>query len=197
MQIVVNVEQAKALAKGKGRRRQKSKGKSEAEWLDQFMATPEMEPAEVAKVVRATAKAKKIELTGGKVAFSIRLPLAPTVDHFMIPSKHNPRIWIYTAEARAYKKAVETMWLRHCGGWPPDPVGGRLRVAVAVHFRRGGKADIANREKAASDALTGCGAWEDDSLIGALILLRGTVVPRIGAMDVLVEVLGDEQKTLL
>lgn len=62
---------------------------------------------------------------------------------------------------------------------------------------RRGVSDLSNRWKALEDALTACGAWEDDGQIDDERMVRGAIVRPSGAMDVLIEPLpGERQGTL-
>ena len=161
------------------------KRKSQAEYFAIFMATP---PASFTPA-HADAQRSLFERHDA-AAWSIRLPLAPSVNNFMVQPKHSRR-WVYSGQARAYKDAVKAFWLKHWKSWPPDPLTGRLRLLVVVHMARNGEADISNRIKPLEDALADCGAYETDGQIDELRVRRGEGVPGTGAMDVTLETISE------
>jgi Holliday junction resolvase RusA-like endonuclease len=194
-QVRVTAEQVRAImGKSRGARnakpftladtRPRKKTKSAAEWLAQFRATPR--PAESPKTIE---QAKSLFELHDVVTYRLWLPLAPSNNALKQIRKAHGDAWLApTAAAEAYPIAVAEAWSRHWHGKLPDPLTGRLRVRVIVHPARRGS-DIANREKALSDALTDCGCWRDDGLIDDIHLIRGAIVPETGAMDVIVEVI--------
>lgn len=161
------------------------KRRSQAEYLAIFLATP----AAIAAPDQAEAQRALFE-RHDPVAWSIRLPLAPSVNHFMIQPR-NMRRRIYSSEGRAYKEAVRVFWCTHWKSRPPKPLTGRLRLLVVVHMARNGEADISNRIKPLEDALADCGAYATDGQIDELRVLRGEVVPGTGAMDVTIETISE------
>jgi Holliday junction resolvase RusA-like endonuclease len=124
------------------------------------------------------------------VVFSIRLPLAPSTNHYW-------RSWVrpgstrvmthVSSEGQAYKAAVAAAWLRHFNGWPPERLTGRLRLLVSVSYFNSTKIDLDNRIKPLQDALTDCEVWADDSQIDDLRAIRGPAADKPGYMDVMIE----------
>lgn len=174
-------ELAKIHAKADPR---KPRRRTEGQWLARFMGTPSAPPASIGE---ATAQRSLFEKHDA-VVWSIRLPLAPTVDHWMTQPKHG-KGWIYTCEARAYKKAVSCFWRRRWDGRLPEPLTGRLRLLVTISFPQEGRNDLSNRIKPLEDALTDCGVWLDDSQIDDERVFRGPICRPLGYMDVTVEVI--------
>jgi Holliday junction resolvase RusA-like endonuclease len=186
-QGTLSIEEVQAMAKAKRRA-----WKSKAQWLARFAATPPMPT----QIDTERHEQRALFERHDEVALTIRLPLAPTLNTYraIFQAKDRngkavgrPRL-ITSAEGRAYTKAVAASWQNHWKGWPPEPLTGRLRLLVVVHFARKG-GDIANREKALSDSLTACKAWIDDGQIDDLRFLRGSVIPGTGAMDVTIEII--------
>lgn len=150
--------------------------------MARFMATPRAVGAPLTETQRELFEKHDAAVV------SLRLPLAPSVDHYlMLPGKG--RRPIQSPEARAYRSAVRAFWLEHWKGKPPPPLTGRIRLLVVIGAARGGKWDLSNRVKPLEDALTACGAWLDDSQIDDERLLRGTPLPPTGYMDVTIEVI--------
>lgn len=112
----------------------------------------------------------------------LALPWPPSVN----------RIWrgwkgriILSTEARRFKlAAAKALPVGRVG----PPLTRRLLVWIVLHppekLAKSGKAwDIANREKLLCDVLTAQRVWQDDSLIDALVILRGSPCPT-GRADV-------------
>ena len=158
------------------------------EYLDRYLATPPTQ----ARTEEENAKQRALFERHNQVVVSLRLPLAPSIDHYYMAIKLPDRKYasiVKSSEGRAYFEAVEFFWRRHFEGWPPEPLTGRIRLLVEVHMARAGKSDVSNRMKALEDALVQCGAIVDDSLIDDLRLLRGSIISQTGAMDVILEVI--------
>ena len=127
---------------------------------------------------------------------TLRLPLPPTANNLKaIRTLAGRRAFLVpTTEYNVYKEVVAAAWHKQFGDYHPEPLESRLRVTLVVHqARKGG--DVANREKGVIDALTECGAWKDDEQIDDLHILRGEVIPGIGAVDLTVEVIPNGDPT--
>ena len=158
------------------------------EYLDRYLATPPTQ----ARTDEENAKQRALFERHNRAVYSLRLPLAPSIDHYYMAIKLPDRKYasiVKSSEGRAYFEAVEFFWRRHFKGWPPEPLTGRIRLLVEVHMARAGKSDVSNRMKALEDALTNCGAWLDDSQIDDSHPIRGCVISPTGAMDVVIEVI--------
>jgi Holliday junction resolvase RusA-like endonuclease len=185
MQTSVTVDQLRKL----GARPKKRRRKTKAEHLAEYMATP---PALVPSEMAITRELHPR-------AILLRLPLSPQINNYraiFTPPKGRAR-FITSAQGRAYIQAVAAFWGEHFAGRLPRPLTGSLRLSVICHMARRGTSDLSNRWKALEDALTACGAWEDDGQIDDERMLRGAVVRPVGAMDVLIEPKpGERQGTL-
>lgn len=166
------------------------KKKSQKQWLAQYMATPPAAAHTEAEIVVQRALFERHDTA----VVSIRLPLAPSVNTyrniFQAKDRYGRPVGVpmlrTSAAGRAYCEAVEWFWTQHWKGWTPEPLTGRLRLLVVVHMARNG-GDVSNRWKALEDALTACRAWIDDSQVDDERMIRGSVVPGTGAMDVIIE----------
>jgi Holliday junction resolvase RusA-like endonuclease len=164
----------------------KPKRKTKAEWLAAYMRTP---PAPKQTEDERFAQRALFE-RHDTATIQIRLPLSPSANGLksirQAPGKQP--FLVSSTQYIAYAEAVARFWKAHYNGWPPPPLTGRLRVLAIVHMARN-DGDVANREKALCDALTECGAWADDGLIDDIHFIRGDVIPGIGALDVVIEVI--------
>ena len=173
----------------------KSKRIMKAEYVQRYTETPPAAEQSQADADRQRALFERHD----NVVIKIRLPLAPTLNNYRAifqPKDKRGRPTgrarlITSAQGRAYVEAVEYFWQRRFRGWPPDPLTGRIRLLVEVHMARNGRSDISNRIKALEDALTEAGAWIDDSQVDDLRVIRGDVMPPTGAMDVIIESIGE------
>jgi crossover junction endodeoxyribonuclease RusA len=182
MQKTLTPDQVRATKRSEKRKAEKEvvanrpKRKTSAQFYAGYLATPP-----------APAQSELFE-RHDKAVLSIRLPLAPGANNLksirQLPGR--APFLVPSTQFNAYKKAVAKFWGDHWKGCPPEPLTGRLRVLILVHqVRKGG--DVANREKALCDSLSECGAWGDDSQIDDLRVLRGDVIPGVGALDVTIE----------
>jgi len=169
-QSTLSVEQVRELGIRKRR------GKTKAEYAARFAATPAATHTEADR-----AKQRSLFERHGQVVVTLRLPLAPSTNHYW-------RSWVrpgstrvmthVSSEGQAYKAAVATAWLAHWKGWPPEPLTGRLRLLISVSYFTCAKIDLDNRIKPLQDALTDCKVWVDDSQIDDIRAIRGLVVEK-------------------
>jgi len=168
--------------------RKKRKRRSRKEHAARFAATPPL----VQTADERTAQRAMFERHDQAVV-SIRLPLAPSHNHYWqtwVPPGSQRALTHVSTEGQAFQKAVAWFWSRHYGGFPPEPLTGRIRLLLVVHMPRSARSDISNRLKPLEDALTAAGVWLDDSQVDDERLLRGDVIPGTGAMDVTIESIG-------
>jgi Holliday junction resolvase RusA-like endonuclease len=169
----------------------KAKRKSRKDHLARMLATPPR-PEQTAE---EAAQQRNLFERHDAVTYSLRLPLAPSVDHYyqtkVLPGWKHALVHL-SSEGQAYVDAVDAAWRAHFKGWPPDPLTGRLRLLIVWHFAREGKQDGSNRLKALEDALTKCGAYLDDSQIDDEHWLRGSVIPGTGAADITIETIRED-----
>lgn len=79
---------------------------------------------------------------------------------------------ILSKSGREYRKAaVQAAQAQFAG----EPIQGRLAVSITLHAPTRRAYDVDNRVKAAADALTHAGVWQDDGQIDRLELIRGEI----------------------
>lgn len=78
---------------------------------------------------------------------------------------------LISAEGRLFRKAVEQALVGRV-----ERQAGRLAVVIACHAPDRRRRDLDNLTKGLLDALTHAGAWDDDSQIDDLRLVRGEMV---------------------
>lgn len=110
------------------------------------------------------------------------IPFPPTTNHIW---KSSGKRRFLSDEYRAFKGLVAHIIVRE-----RVPKFGAQRMAVLYEVCCPDKRrrDIANYEKAASDAFTECGVWDDDEQIDMLVMKRGPIV-RLGCVIVTLEAL--------
>lgn len=122
------------------------------------------------------------------VAYSIRLPLAPTVNNYRTVVTIGGRARLMTtSEGQEYHAAVKHLWIARWKGRPPEPLTGRLRLLVSIVFATSPPPDLDNRVKPLQDALVYAGAFADDNQVDDLRVIRAARVARPGWMDVTIE----------
>ena len=165
-------------------KRQSQRGAKSAKLRAKFAATP---PAPV-PTESERQRQRALFARHDEVQIRIRFPLPPSANGLKVIRALPGKLPFLapSTEYNVFKEAVEAAWRAHWSGGLPRPLTGRLRVRVIVHQSRNG-GDVANREKALCDALTECGVWLDDDQIDDLHLVRGSVLPRTGAVDVEIE----------
>jgi crossover junction endodeoxyribonuclease RusA len=112
------------------------------------------------------------------VAQFLTLPLPPSINTYW---RKSPRGMYITAEGKDFRQRVaEIVAERNAIKFG----AARLCVALHVSMRDRRIADIDNRVKAALDALTHAGVYDDDSQIDELLVCRGEIVKggRLGVM---------------
>jgi crossover junction endodeoxyribonuclease RusA len=114
-------------------------------------------------------------------SFNARLPFPPSVNHYW--HRRGARSFIGTAGKRFRAEVLETIK-------NPPRLLGRLRVLVELVMPDRRRRDVDNYQKAALDALTHAGVYEDDCQIDELIVRRLHVEPP-GACDVTIVEVGE------
>ncbi|MFB3894314.1 MAG: hypothetical protein ACE15C_20100, partial [Phycisphaerae bacterium] len=131
----LSVDQYRELtAKPEGKKPAR-KEKTKAEWLAHFRSTP----ARPAAAPGLPAQRALFERHDAAV-MRLWLPLPPSKNRLKrivaLPG-HRPFLRP-SHEAEAYVLACQEAWKSHWKGWPPDPLGGRLRVLMTVYTRQAG-----------------------------------------------------------
>ena len=90
---------------------------------------------------------------------------------------------VLSKRGREYRREVAAAIAEQ---WQGDPLTGRLAVELNLWAPDRRKRDIDNSLKAALDALTHAGVWDDDELIDRLVVTRRAVV-KGGRCCVLIE----------
>jgi len=109
---------------------------------------------------------------------TLRLPLAPTINHYY--GQHGVRKYIKPA-GLAYRKEVAEI-VAQAGH---KIFEGRIVMYASIYPANRIRQDLDNRLKALQDSLTHAGIWLDDSQIDELHLIRREVV-KGGQIDVLI-----------
>ncbi len=109
---------------------------------------------------------------------TLRLPLAPTINHYY--GQHGVRKYIKKAGLE-YRKAVAEI-VAQAGH---KTLEGRICIYISVYPANRIRNDLDNRLKATNDALTHAGIWIDDSQIDELHIVRREVI-KGGQMDVVI-----------
>lgn len=104
------------------------------------------------------------------VAQFLTLPLPPSINCYW---RKSPRGMYITKEGKTFRQRVAEIVTEHNAIKFGDA---RLCVAMHVSMRDRRVADIDNRVKAALDALTHAGVYDDDSQIDELFVYRGEIV---------------------
>ncbi len=103
-------------------------------------------------------------------ALMLELPYPPSVNHYW------RRVGARTLISRAGRK-FRARVVAHLAMRRLQPMTGALAVHVTVHPPDRRRRDLDNAMKALLDALAHGGAYEDDSQIDRLEIVRGEVVP--------------------
>ena len=109
---------------------------------------------------------------------TLRLPLAPTINHYY--GQHGVRKYIKSAGLE-YRKAVAEI-VAQAGH---KTLEGRIVMYASIYPSNRIRQDLDNRLKALQDSLTHAGVWLDDSQIDELHLIRRDVI-KGGQIDVLI-----------
>ena len=109
---------------------------------------------------------------------TLRLPLAPTINHYY--GQHGVRKYIKKAGLEYRKEVAEIV--AQAGH---KTLEGRIVMYVSIYPSNRIRQDLDNRLKALQDALTHAGVWLDDSQIDELHLIRRDVI-KGGQIDVLI-----------
>lgn len=107
------------------------------------------------------------------------LPWPPSTNHYW---RHVGRSVLISKEGRMYRMhvaAVVRPIVAHTGR-----LLARLDVRLVARPPSLQRIDLDNRLKAALDACTHAGLWEDDSQIDRLVIERGPVLRALGCLDV-------------
>jgi len=116
--------------------------------------------------------------------WKIRLPMAPTVNHYRTIG--HGRL-VTSAAGREYHAAVRWLWSNHWHNDQPAPLTCRLRLRVWMTFGTNPPPDIDNRIKPLQDALAYAGVFANDNQIDEIIATRSMLVCKPGWMDVTIE----------
>lgn len=108
------------------------------------------------------------ELSG--LAQFLTLPLPPSVNCYW---RKSPRGMYITAAGKTFRQRVAEIVAEHNAMKFGDA---RLFVAMRVCARDKRRMDVDNFAKAALDALTHAGVYDDDSQIDELLITRGPIV---------------------
>ena len=100
--------------------------------------------------------------------FLLELPFPPSLNTYY--RNWNGRM-LLSAKGRQYKTDVLAHVLTACKG-KPEPMTGRLKVDIQLHFPTRRLCDIDNRPKAILDALEEAGVFENDSQVDVLTVER-------------------------
>lgn len=79
---------------------------------------------------------------------------------------------ILSKQGRAYRESATQAAQAQYDG---EPMQGRLSVTITLHAPTRRAYDVDNRAKAALDAITHAGVWDDDGQIDSLTITRGPV----------------------
>jgi len=101
------------------------------------------------------------------------LPMPPTLNTYYRNVKGKMKL---SAAGRQYKIDVLAIVWHGCKG-KPEPMMGRLRVEIKLHYPDKRSYDIDNRPKAVLDGLEEAGVYGNDNQVDALIVLRGDPIP--------------------
>lgn len=104
---------------------------------------------------------------------TLTLPFPPTGNN-IYPTARNGRRFL-SEKGKAYHAAVHAAVLTQLGKYPRLAHGLSVTYGISAPDKR--RRDIANSEKALSDALTKANVWLDDSQIDELRLVRCANVP--------------------
>lgn len=177
-QETLTVEQARALARKNKKPTQREKA------LKMFtQALPELSRED-------TEAQRKLFERHAKAAWTIRLPLGPSVNSYRTIS--HGRRFTTLVEGQVYHEVIARLWIAHWSGKPPEPLTGRLRLTVSIVFKSKPPPDLDNRIKPLQDALVNAGAFGDDNQIDDIRIVRSPVVCKPGWMDVTIETIQGE-----
>lgn len=109
---------------------------------------------------------------------TLRLPLAPTINHYY--GQHGVRKYIKKAGLEYRKQVAEIV--AEAGH---KTLEGRIVMYASIYPANRISQDLDNRLKALQDALTYAGVWLDDSQIDELHIVRREVI-KGGQIDVLI-----------
>lgn len=132
----------------------------------------------------------------GACAVRVAIPWPPGVNHIWrsIVIRGSVRV-LLSKEGRQYRDAVKNA-LNAFARIPAACFAGPVAVHIDAYPPDRRRRDVDNLAKAALDALTHAGLWEDDSQIADLRIRRGAVVPG-GRLEVHVVPLPVQQERLL
>ena len=97
------------------------------------------------------------------------LPVPPSINHYYGTMRSGQK-YIKPAGV-AFRKEVAALLFQRI-----YKMTGRVKIDIRVHFKDKRKRDIDNVIKSLLDALTHAGAWDDDSQIDDLHIMRGEVI---------------------